>query len=246
MLRSTCRVQLLMFGTRVENMFVLLWNNNTDYTLHKNSDIVCMSLKWLLCFVVLSVWWFVAIGAPCRLQTCGPCGMRTPPSGSCLTWRRPGLGAVQSCSKTLHIIFDPNVLLYMNNNNQTNLMLSRKDHAGSGPSCSWSAGSAVLTEKTHLLRKRRKRQSYSLFLLHTLGRSFGPDFLCGTLCLLLHDAFMFAVPQVLRLVSERSKVRVLLTQMCLQMCHSALKLWCYTEWNILMLDGLCAVYSCLC
>ncbi|XP_042250798.1 multidrug resistance-associated protein 1-like isoform X4 [Thunnus maccoyii] len=78
--------------------------------------------------------------------------------------------------------------------------LHRKDHAGSGPSCSWSAGSAVLTEKTQLLRKRRKRQSYSLFLLHTLGRSFGPDFLCGTLCLLLHDAFMFAVPQVLSLL----------------------------------------------
>ncbi|CAK6982138.1 multidrug resistance-associated protein 1-like isoform X1 [Scomber scombrus] len=76
----------------------------------------------------------------------------------------------------------------------------QKEHAGSGPSWSCSDGSAGLTEKTQLLRKRRKRQSYSLFLLHTLGRSFGPTFLCGTLCLLLHDAFMFAVPQVLSLL----------------------------------------------
>lgn len=85
------------------------------------------------------------------------------------------------------------------------MMFCRKEQAGSGPSWSYSAGSAGsagLTEKTQLLRKRRKRESYSLFLLHTLGRSFGPTFLCGTLCLLLHDAFMFAVPQVLRLVSE--------------------------------------------
>ncbi|XP_053196098.1 multidrug resistance-associated protein 1-like isoform X2 [Scomber japonicus] len=79
----------------------------------------------------------------------------------------------------------------------------QKEQAGSGPSWSCSAGSAGsagLTEKTQLLRKRRKRESYSLFLLHTLGRSFGPTFLCGTLCLLLHDAFMFAVPQVLSLL----------------------------------------------
>uniref|UniRef100_A0A3B4WXX9 ABC-type glutathione-S-conjugate transporter n=1 Tax=Seriola lalandi dorsalis TaxID=1841481 RepID=A0A3B4WXX9_SERLL len=53
------------------------------------------------------------------------------------------------------------------------------------------------TEKTQLLKKDRKGQVSSLFLIHALGRSFGLYFLCGTLCLLLHDAFMFAVPQVL-------------------------------------------------
>ncbi|KAM7392240.1 hypothetical protein PAMA_007390 [Pampus argenteus] len=76
----------------------------------------------------------------------------------------------------------------------------QKEPGGSGPSCSSSVGSAKLTEKTQLLRKRRKKSSYGLFLLHTLGQSFGPDFLCGTLCLLLHDAFMFTVPQVLSLL----------------------------------------------
>uniref|UniRef100_UPI0037E8C348 multidrug resistance-associated protein 1-like n=1 Tax=Semicossyphus pulcher TaxID=241346 RepID=UPI0037E8C348 len=74
--------------------------------------------------------------------------------------------------------------------------------AGSGLSHSWSwfRGSAALTEKTQLLRKNRKGRGYGLFLLHALGRSFGPYFLCGTVCLLLHDTFMFAVPQVLSLL----------------------------------------------
>lgn len=48
---------------------------------------------------------------------------------------------------------------------------------------------------------RRPRRSSGLFLLRTLVRSFGPAFLRGTLCLLLHDAAMFAVPQVLGSVS---------------------------------------------
>ncbi|XP_042345538.1 multidrug resistance-associated protein 1-like [Plectropomus leopardus] len=65
---------------------------------------------------------------------------------------------------------------------------------------SWPGGSAAPTEKTQLLRKNRKGRGYGLNLLHALGRSFGLYFLCGTLCLLLHDAFMFAVPQVLSLL----------------------------------------------
>uniref|UniRef100_A0A3Q2XL02 ABC transmembrane type-1 domain-containing protein n=1 Tax=Hippocampus comes TaxID=109280 RepID=A0A3Q2XL02_HIPCM len=51
-----------------------------------------------------------------------------------------------------------------------------------------------------LLRKPSKKRSYISLLLRALGRSFGPYFLTGTLCLLLHDAFMFAVPQVLSLL----------------------------------------------
>ncbi|XP_054478436.1 multidrug resistance-associated protein 1-like [Anoplopoma fimbria] len=72
--------------------------------------------------------------------------------------------------------------------------------------CRCSTGSGHLppgpapTEKTQLLRKNRKGRGYGLFLLRALGRSFGLYFLCGTLCLLLHDAFMFAVPQVLSLL----------------------------------------------
>uniref|UniRef100_A0A8P4KGC8 ABC-type glutathione-S-conjugate transporter n=1 Tax=Dicentrarchus labrax TaxID=13489 RepID=A0A8P4KGC8_DICLA len=73
-----------------------------------------------------------------------------------------------------------------------------KEPVGSGPL--WSCGSAAMTEKTYLLRKNSKGQDYSLLLLRTLGRTFGLYFLCGTLCLLLHDAFMFAVPQVLSLL----------------------------------------------
>ncbi|XP_041804130.1 multidrug resistance-associated protein 1-like [Chelmon rostratus] len=83
----------------------------------------------------------------------------------------------------------------------------QEDPAVSGPSWarslsrSWSSGSATATEKTQLLRKNREGQwGYGLYLLRTLGRSFGLYFLCGTVCLLLHDAFMFAVPQVLSLL----------------------------------------------
>ncbi|XP_070780875.1 multidrug resistance-associated protein 1-like [Enoplosus armatus] len=78
----------------------------------------------------------------------------------------------------------------------------QEEPADSGPlhSRSWSGGSAVPTEKTRLLRKNGKGRGYGLFLLCALGRSFGLYFLCGTLCLLLHDVFMFAVPQVLSLL----------------------------------------------
>ncbi|CAG5986479.1 unnamed protein product [Menidia menidia] len=60
---------------------------------------------------------------------------------------------------------------------------------------SWCADPATETEQTHLLRKSRRGWGYESSLLWALGRSFGAYFLCGTLCLLLHDAFMFTVPQ---------------------------------------------------
>ncbi|XP_076020047.1 multidrug resistance-associated protein 1-like [Genypterus blacodes] len=56
------------------------------------------------------------------------------------------------------------------------------------------------TEKTQLLKKQRRGWSSGFYLFCTLGRGFGPYFLCGTFCLILHDAFMFAVPQVLSLL----------------------------------------------
>lgn len=55
-----------------------------------------------------------------------------------------------------------------------------------------------LPEQTQLLHKLRKEQSSGFCLLRTLARSFGPYFLTGTLCLVIHDAFMFSIPQVLR------------------------------------------------
>ncbi|XP_070706055.1 multidrug resistance-associated protein 1-like [Pempheris klunzingeri] len=76
----------------------------------------------------------------------------------------------------------------------------QEESADSGWSWSRSAGSAVPTEKTQLLRENRKGRGYEFILLCALGRSFGLYFLCGTLCLVLHDAFMFAVPQVLSLL----------------------------------------------
>uniref|UniRef100_A0A671X1D2 ABC-type glutathione-S-conjugate transporter n=1 Tax=Sparus aurata TaxID=8175 RepID=A0A671X1D2_SPAAU len=63
-------------------------------------------------------------------------------------------------------------------------------------------GSTVPTEKTQLLSKNRKGRGFRLFLLCALGRNFRFYFLRGTLCLLLHDTFMFAVPQVLSLLLE--------------------------------------------
>uniref|UniRef100_W5MJY3 ABC-type glutathione-S-conjugate transporter n=1 Tax=Lepisosteus oculatus TaxID=7918 RepID=W5MJY3_LEPOC len=54
-----------------------------------------------------------------------------------------------------------------------------------------------LTEQAQLLRKLHREQSSGFSLLRTLARSFGPYFLTGTLCLIVHDAFMFSIPQVL-------------------------------------------------
>ncbi|XP_029940293.1 multidrug resistance-associated protein 1-like [Salarias fasciatus] len=61
-------------------------------------------------------------------------------------------------------------------------------------------GSTTITEKTQLMTKTRTGPGYHFLILHTLGRSFGPYFLCGTVCLVLHDAVVFTVPQVLRLL----------------------------------------------
>uniref|UniRef100_A0A671V7K3 ABC-type glutathione-S-conjugate transporter n=1 Tax=Sparus aurata TaxID=8175 RepID=A0A671V7K3_SPAAU len=55
-----------------------------------------------------------------------------------------------------------------------------------------------LQDQAQLLRKLQKEQSSGFFLLRTLARKFGPYFLTGTLCIIFHDAFMFAIPQVLR------------------------------------------------
>uniref|UniRef100_A0A3B3ZX39 ABC-type glutathione-S-conjugate transporter n=1 Tax=Periophthalmus magnuspinnatus TaxID=409849 RepID=A0A3B3ZX39_9GOBI len=61
----------------------------------------------------------------------------------------------------------------------------------------WTAECA----KLQLLRKLQKEQSSGFFLLRTLARKFGSYFLTGTLCIIFHDAFMFAIPQVLLLLS---------------------------------------------
>uniref|UniRef100_A0A3Q2Y780 ABC-type glutathione-S-conjugate transporter n=1 Tax=Hippocampus comes TaxID=109280 RepID=A0A3Q2Y780_HIPCM len=57
-----------------------------------------------------------------------------------------------------------------------------------------------LPDQAQLLRKLHKEQSSGFFLLRTLARKFGPYFLTGTMCIILHDAFMFAIPQVLSLL----------------------------------------------
>uniref|UniRef100_A0A8C4HXN3 ABC-type glutathione-S-conjugate transporter n=1 Tax=Dicentrarchus labrax TaxID=13489 RepID=A0A8C4HXN3_DICLA len=57
-----------------------------------------------------------------------------------------------------------------------------------------------LPDQAQLLRKLQKEQSSGFFLLRTLARKFGPYFLTGTLCIIFHDAFMFAIPQVLSLL----------------------------------------------
>uniref|UniRef100_A0A8C9TPS6 ABC-type glutathione-S-conjugate transporter n=1 Tax=Scleropages formosus TaxID=113540 RepID=A0A8C9TPS6_SCLFO len=57
-----------------------------------------------------------------------------------------------------------------------------------------------LADQAQLLRKLHKEQSSGFCLLRTLARNFGPYFLTGTLCLVIHDAFMFSIPQVLSLL----------------------------------------------
>ncbi|KTF80935.1 hypothetical protein cypCar_00017707 [Cyprinus carpio] len=57
-----------------------------------------------------------------------------------------------------------------------------------------------LSEQTQLLRKLHKEQISGFCLLRTLAKNFGPYFLTGTLCLVIQDAFMFSIPQVLSLL----------------------------------------------
>lgn len=57
---------------------------------------------------------------------------------------------------------------------------------------------SLLPEQAQFLQKIQKEQSSGFCLLRTLARSFGPYFLTGTLCIMVHDAFMFSIPQVLR------------------------------------------------
>ncbi|XP_012991312.3 multidrug resistance-associated protein 1 isoform X2 [Esox lucius] len=57
-----------------------------------------------------------------------------------------------------------------------------------------------LTEQTQLLKKLKQEQSSGFCLFRVLARSFGPFFLRGTFCIIIHDAFMFSVPQVLSLL----------------------------------------------
>uniref|UniRef100_A0A673GYT1 ABC-type glutathione-S-conjugate transporter n=1 Tax=Sinocyclocheilus rhinocerous TaxID=307959 RepID=A0A673GYT1_9TELE len=47
--------------------------------------------------------------------------------------------------------------------------------------------------------KLHKEQISGFCLLRTLAKNFGPYFLTGTLCLVIQDAFMFSIPQVLLL-----------------------------------------------
>lgn len=68
---------------------------------------------------------------------------------------------------------------------------------------SMSRVSDAVSERTQLLRKQTKGRSYGFFLLYTLGRRSRFYFLRGVLCLLMHDAIMFAVPQVLRWEAEK-------------------------------------------
>uniref|UniRef100_A0A671NH09 ABC-type glutathione-S-conjugate transporter n=1 Tax=Sinocyclocheilus anshuiensis TaxID=1608454 RepID=A0A671NH09_9TELE len=59
-----------------------------------------------------------------------------------------------------------------------------------------------LSEQTQLLRKLHKEQISGFCLLRTLAKNFGPYFLTGTLCLVIQDAFMFSIPQVLSLLLD--------------------------------------------
>ncbi|CDQ79812.1 unnamed protein product [Oncorhynchus mykiss] len=56
-----------------------------------------------------------------------------------------------------------------------------------------------LPDQAQILRKLQKEQSSGFCLLRTLARNLGPYFLTGTMCIIFHDFFMFAIPQVLSL-----------------------------------------------
>uniref|UniRef100_A0A673AZ73 ABC-type glutathione-S-conjugate transporter n=1 Tax=Sphaeramia orbicularis TaxID=375764 RepID=A0A673AZ73_9TELE len=76
----------------------------------------------------------------------------------------------------------------------------RKQESETEMSATEGSGPPDHTEKTPLLKQTRSRQTFTLVLLRTLGWSFGLYFMCGTVCLLLHDVTMFMVPQVLSLL----------------------------------------------
>ncbi|KAK1798739.1 hypothetical protein P4O66_007035, partial [Electrophorus voltai] len=75
-------------------------------------------------------------------------------------------------------------------------------HLGTG-----GALGSHLPEQAQLLRKLQKEQSSGFCLLRTLARNFGPYFLSGTLCLVVHDAFMFSIPQVLSGLDQSRRPR---------------------------------------
>ncbi|XP_033887090.1 multidrug resistance-associated protein 1-like isoform X3 [Acipenser ruthenus] len=82
----------------------------------------------------------------------------------------------------------------------THLRRSSLTWSRSGP---WSVpgyNSSKMPDQAQLLRKLQKEQSSGFCLLRALARVFGPYFLSGTLCLVVHDVFMFSIPQVLSLL----------------------------------------------
>uniref|UniRef100_A0A4W4HDB0 ABC-type glutathione-S-conjugate transporter n=1 Tax=Electrophorus electricus TaxID=8005 RepID=A0A4W4HDB0_ELEEL len=94
-----------------------------------------------------------------------------------------------SARTKLHLRFIPDKCLALR-------LVSREvQHLGTG-----GALGSHLPEQAQLLRKLQKEQSSGFCLLRTLARNFGPYFLSGTLCLVVHDAFMFSIPQVLSLL----------------------------------------------
>ncbi|XP_053370822.1 multidrug resistance-associated protein 1-like [Clarias gariepinus] len=62
--------------------------------------------------------------------------------------------------------------------------------------------SCRITEQTQFLQKLRQEQSAGFLLLRALVKTFGSCFLSGTICLLIHDAFLFSIPQLLRLLLD--------------------------------------------
>uniref|UniRef100_A0A8D3DGD5 ABC-type glutathione-S-conjugate transporter n=1 Tax=Scophthalmus maximus TaxID=52904 RepID=A0A8D3DGD5_SCOMX len=75
-----------------------------------------------------------------------------------------------------------------------------QNHVGASLTPKASSVTVRLPDQAQLLRKLQKEQSSGFFLLRALARKFGPYFLTGTLCIILHDCFMFAIPQVLSLL----------------------------------------------
>uniref|UniRef100_A0AAV2LK27 ABC transmembrane type-1 domain-containing protein n=1 Tax=Knipowitschia caucasica TaxID=637954 RepID=A0AAV2LK27_KNICA len=72
-------------------------------------------------------------------------------------------------------------------------------HKETSMSMEWSA---AFSEKSRLLQREQSRADLRLLLLRMTARSFGLYFLCGSVCLLLHDVAMFTVPQVLSLLLD--------------------------------------------
>uniref|UniRef100_A0A673B0A4 ABC-type glutathione-S-conjugate transporter n=1 Tax=Sphaeramia orbicularis TaxID=375764 RepID=A0A673B0A4_9TELE len=163
---------------------VLIWDQLLDVWLDQTN---CVCLFWCLCvFVFVCVCLFVCLYICLFVYVSLVVGGYRRPLCSSDLW------SLRSQDSSTHIMSEIDRVW-------TDACTEKRSNPGGSPWSRSQSGPPDHTEKTPLLKQTRSRQTFTLVLLRTLGWSFGLYFMCGTVCLLLHDVTMFMVPQVLLL-----------------------------------------------